>query len=761
MASKSYTLLEYLVSLENKVKDLKKVVDNYDGVELGEINNQINNLQNQINTLKEQMENSNTPNEEIVMLQNKIDILQNQINNLQNQITNLENQIGNSNGGNNNPSTTVEINNDISKINNILGITYGVNVTWQEGYWRIKSDNTKLDLSNAAGKSKISNPIKLNAGDFVKIKTNDYNSSCAMVLTDENESFYQGLMMATGTMQEFTYTVEVDTYMIFGTKDAEKDNFEIEVIPSKSKEITNIKNTLKNIENNSFVGVENGGELKTVTDSRTNKTTSIELVFSINSADKIKWFYGATSTNMFAVYHNGNSIRVSLNVGEYEVVDVPYKMNEICHVVIVFDNEEKSKATYVNGEFIDKKINASMANQTLNDIFNLSTNVTVYQKRIWDRALNISDVKLLYNYGFPTKCILNESIKNKMISELVSCNLNNEFWLDSATNKNISLNSSKVLIEKDTLSVHKNLKELKDYIYKNDSVFNEVIHPDFRIHWTNRGSHDCTFIDGKLVSFNKPSDGNAFILNGKTLTKEKEIKINFIEPNTRELEMKSTDYKFNKLIVGNGRAIKYNETSYEEQGSKLYVFHEAKNWLEYDSTTEINFDNCGEYDKIDISDLGFKVYGFWGNFDDCVFVSCNLFEDIYLIQLAKGSNQYANGNYVEATETRYNGSYRILNHWHLGSELNPNSGHGGQFYKGSLYIAPNTLDECRVYKYKLLNNGNIKLDILNYEVKDEQGRPAYHYIDGICIKDNVLYAQPLCIHGSYAVVTNFLLVSDI
>ena len=32
MTKKSYTLLEYLVALENKVKELKKYVDNYNGI---------------------------------------------------------------------------------------------------------------------------------------------------------------------------------------------------------------------------------------------------------------------------------------------------------------------------------------------------------------------------------------------------------------------------------------------------------------------------------------------------------------------------------------------------------------------------------------------------------------------------------------------------------------------------------------------------------------------------------------------------------
>ena len=91
MASKSYTLLEYLVYLENKVKALKEYVENYDGAELGEINNQINNLQNQINNLEEQINNSINNNEQINNLKNKITILETDVNNLQSQIEEIVN----------------------------------------------------------------------------------------------------------------------------------------------------------------------------------------------------------------------------------------------------------------------------------------------------------------------------------------------------------------------------------------------------------------------------------------------------------------------------------------------------------------------------------------------------------------------------------------------------------------------------------------------------------------------------------------------
>ena len=74
MASKSYTLLEYLVYLENKVKALKEYVENYNGVNLTEIQNEINNI-------KQQIENGNINNEQITNLENRVNEVQAQLNN--------------------------------------------------------------------------------------------------------------------------------------------------------------------------------------------------------------------------------------------------------------------------------------------------------------------------------------------------------------------------------------------------------------------------------------------------------------------------------------------------------------------------------------------------------------------------------------------------------------------------------------------------------------------------------------------------------
>ena len=60
MTKKSYTLLEYLVALENKLEELKKYVDEYDGIQLGNIENQINNLYEFKTSITNTVESNNT-----------------------------------------------------------------------------------------------------------------------------------------------------------------------------------------------------------------------------------------------------------------------------------------------------------------------------------------------------------------------------------------------------------------------------------------------------------------------------------------------------------------------------------------------------------------------------------------------------------------------------------------------------------------------------------------------------------------------------
>ncbi len=271
---------------------------------------------------------------------------------------------------------------------------------------------------------------------------------------------------------------------------------------------------------------------------------------------------------------------------------------------------------------------------------------------------------------------------------------------------------------------------------------------NFKAVETNRSTHDCTFIGDEIVSFSKPSDGGyARYINPQTWASPLRRKINFTEAATnKELEMKSTDYKFGKLLVGNGRAIKSGESSYTDQGAQLYVFYDAANWRD-DPAAEITFDNCGAYDVIDISGLGYKVYGFWGGASDTVFVSCNLFSDVYLIQLGAGTNNLGAGTYSAAEGSRYNGSYKVIGHWTNTNNYGEFAAHGGQYYNGSLYLATNDPSKCTVYRCDLKDNGTMDFDALNFEVyiPSVPNTLMYRYIDGMCIKDGTLYAQPLTV----------------
>lgn len=56
MASKSYTLLEYLVTIEKQLKDLKIIVENNIGTDYNELLNQTNDLKEQFNTIKSEID---------------------------------------------------------------------------------------------------------------------------------------------------------------------------------------------------------------------------------------------------------------------------------------------------------------------------------------------------------------------------------------------------------------------------------------------------------------------------------------------------------------------------------------------------------------------------------------------------------------------------------------------------------------------------------------------------------------------------------
>lgn len=296
------------------------------------------------------------------------------------------------------------------------------------------------------------------------------------------------------------------------------------------------------------------------------------------------------------------------------------------------------------------------------------------------------------------------------------------------------------------------------------STARRIFPVNFKAVETNRSTHDCTFIGDEIVSFSKPSDGGyARYINPQTWVRTLQRKINFTEAATnKELEMKSTDYKFGKLLVGNGRAIKSGESSYTDQGARLYVFYDAASWRD-DPAAEITFGNCGTYDVIDISGLGYKVYGFWGGAADTVFVSCNLFNDVYLIQLGAGTNNLGTGTYSAAEDSRYNGSYKVIGHWTNTNNYGEFAAHGGQYYNGSLYLATSDTSKCTVYRCDLKDDGTMDFEELNFEayIPSSPNTLMYRYIDGMCIKDGTLYAQPLTVGTVNISNTTIMLIANL
>lgn len=271
-------------------------------------------------------------------------------------------------------------------------------------------------------------------------------------------------------------------------------------------------------------------------------------------------------------------------------------------------------------------------------------------------------------------------------------------------------------------------KTIKPYIYADYDVLSVP---------SGRAYHDCTVIDGEIVSFDKVEDGGSIIyINPETGANVGRASHNFVESNNAKLQMKSVDYKYNKLLVGNGRA------GYDVNFSRLYVYYEATSWKNKGET--LTFSNCGNYTEIDVTSLGGKSYGYWGNGEDIIFVSCNLFNDIYRIQLAKGTTQFDNGTYTEVTDEYYNGTFKILNHWRQEGNLGQYASHGGQYYKDTLYLANNKGTPSEVFKCIFKDDGVLEFQPLVFDArKSNADTQIYTDIDGLCIYKGKMYMQPL------------------
>ena len=282
-----------------------------------------------------------------------------------------------------------------------------------------------------------------------------------------------------------------------------------------------------------------------------------------------------------------------------------------------------------------------------------------------------------------------------------------------------------------------------------------ILYPDFDIiSVPNYPRHDATYshTEDKIYAFNKYGDG----VNGElhiydkdfTLVKD-DIRVQFIETykdsSTSGLQMKNVDANRynNNLIVGNGKS------SYDADNSYLYVFYEWDEWENAQDT--ITFSNCGNYTKIDVTELGYKSYGWWcgGEESDKVLVNVNLLNDFYLIRLGRGTNQLAKGTYSATTDEYYNGTWEVLKHWTL-KEPTTYSQHGGQMLNGKLYIATSYEYVCQVYEVVLNEDGTAELSIL--DMGDRQLASSslkYRFIDGMFGIGEYLYGSPLIKNGAY------------
>ena len=315
-------------------------------------------------------------------------------------------------------------------------------------------------------------------------------------------------------------------------------------------------------------------------------------------------------------------------------------------------------------------------------------------------------------------------------------------------------------------------------------IFRDYLYPNFDIqNWTNE-VHDCTIVNKQFWSFGKTNNGGWCKVSDLDGTYRSDLSFHhkftqdFIPDEVlsgyaKDIEMKSVDYWDGKMVLGNGASAFNSEDT--KQYSRLFIFYNADAWVGSQST--ITFDNCGEYKAINLQALGNKCYGVWAG-KDTMFVSINFFDDIYMIQLGKGTNDLSlvengYGDYEAAATDRYNGTYRVVRHWtcpnpplvEVGGFAGVKEGwHGGQFYNGHFYIAPNGPNKCCVYRVILGEDSTIKFDVLSLEnygafrtyKNGGSGYLTHNYIDGICIdrETGKLYAQALEGEGGRMIIAS-------
>lgn len=660
--------------------------------------------------------------------------------------------------------------NDLNTILNYTGDEINIDVTWEGYYYIYFTNGNKISISEtAASVCILSNPISIPASTNVKVNARLGSSRSVIALVNPNGS-YTPLVQGTDANHyvEYTYTATEDCNIVvctFGKLSDSRPDFYVRKkvmtsrlddmdysIESKVSMDQGIQNAGKILvvgsdgivtvgdPYNDAIGVKNGGALNAYTESSGFAIpATVELYISLaNYAENVnKWFYGVSTATKCAVGIFNGKLRISTNVGDYSYQEVNYLEGNKVHLVLQYsyDDHVITKRAYVDGAMIAEAVNNTNG-MSINDAFsNFDTiEISVYHKRIWNRILSASEIATLYNNGDPSSYVLTPSIKAGIVSNLSPEGLYESGWHDSVQDQTIALADGAII-----------LRDGDDPTPASATVIKKEIYPEFDYNQSaERMPHDCTFIGDDFVTFNQPSDGGGVkYINPVTWELLKTIHVMFTEDNGKYLQNKSVDYKFEKLLIGNGRAIATGESSYLDQGAKLYVFHSANTWKNMSET--ITFSNCGNYDVIDISSLGYKTYGFWGASEDLVFVSCNLFNDVFLIRLGKGTNELSYGTYVAAENGRYNGSYDVIKHWHQDGKLGNYSAHGGQYYNGYLYLATNNDAVCTIYRCNLDSDGSLSFDALNF-LRYGSGYPntlACKYIDGVCIHNGTIYAQPL------------------
>ena len=174
MASKSYTLLEYLVTLETELKKLKKIVAESVGADFSELIAQINGIGNELNSFKSSI--TDTVNTNNSNLTSKFNSLEQQFNTFKTSITNTVNS--------NNTSLLSKVNSLETQFNSFkTSITSTVNSNKNELLSQLNNLETEIDsrvtdvenrvttLENSGGSGGSGGSVNIDDTTISKIST--------------------------------------------------------------------------------------------------------------------------------------------------------------------------------------------------------------------------------------------------------------------------------------------------------------------------------------------------------------------------------------------------------------------------------------------------------------------------------------------------------------------------------------------------------------------------------------------------------------